>query len=94
MPPRRGCRLAVANEAFLHNAQFIMIGPTPAAITIGGGKNFNLRAGDKVGHKVGLTIGLSLRSDGRRRRFTRRLYETKEKAKLGAFDGMIWLKTH
>jgi hypothetical protein len=70
MPPRRGCRLAVANEAFLHNAQFIMIGPTPAAITIGGGKNFNLRAGDKVGHKVGLTIGLSLRSDGRRRRFT------------------------
>jgi hypothetical protein len=94
MPPRRGCRLAVANEAFLHNAQFIMIGPTPAAITIGGGKNFNLRAGDKVGHKVGLTIGLSLRSDGRRRRFTRRLYETKDKAKLGAFDGMIWLKTH
>jgi hypothetical protein len=37
---------------------------------------------------------LSLRSDGRRRRFTRRLYETKDKAKLGAFDGMIWLKTH
>ena len=24
----------------------------------------------------------------------RRLYETKDKAKLGAFDGMIWLKTH
>jgi hypothetical protein len=29
-----------------------------------------LRAIDKVGHKVGLTIRSSLRSDGRRRRFT------------------------
>lgn len=24
----------------------------------------------------------------------RRLYDTQDKAKLGAFDGMIWLKTH
>lgn len=24
----------------------------------------------------------------------RRVYETQDKAKLGAFDGMIWLKTH
>ncbi len=24
----------------------------------------------------------------------RRLYDTQDKAKLGAFDGMIWLKSH
>lgn len=24
----------------------------------------------------------------------RRIYETQDEAKLGAFDGMIWLKTH
>ncbi|MBO9431615.1 hypothetical protein, partial [Sulfitobacter sp. R18_1] len=42
----------------------------PAAITIGSGKNFDLRAVDKVGHKVGLIIGSNPRSDGRRRRFT------------------------
>ncbi|MBB58551.1 MAG: hypothetical protein CMM42_15095, partial [Rhodospirillaceae bacterium] len=39
-------------------------------ITIGSGKNFDLRAVDKVGHKVGLTIGSNPRSDGRRRRLT------------------------
>ncbi|WP_340238285.1 hypothetical protein, partial [Sulfitobacter pontiacus] len=70
MPPRRGCRLAVANEAFFHNAQFVIIRPMPAAFTIGCGKYFDLRTIDKVGHKLGLTIGLSLRSDGHRRRFT------------------------
>jgi len=42
----------------------------PAAFTIGSRQNFDLRAVDKAGHKVGLTIGSSLRSDGRRRRFT------------------------
>jgi hypothetical protein len=71
MPPRRGCRLAVANEAFFHNLQFVIIRSMPAAFTIGCGKYFDLRTIDKVGHKVGLTIGLSLRSDGRRRRLTR-----------------------
>ena len=70
MPPRRGCRLAVANEAFFHNAQFVIIRPMPAAFTIGCGKYFDLSTIDKVGHKLGLTIGLSLRSDGHRRRFT------------------------
>ena len=70
MPPGRGCRLAVADEALLDNAQFVIIGPKPAAITIGRGKNFNMRAVDKVGHKVGLTIGLIPRSDGTRRRLT------------------------
>ena len=73
MPPRRGCRLAVANEAFFHNAQFVIIRPMPAAFTIGCGKYFDLRTIDKVGHKLGLTIGLSLRSDGPRRRFTVKL---------------------
>lgn len=73
MPPRRGCRLAVANEAFFHNAQFVIIRPMPAAFTIGCGKHFDLRTIDKVGHKLGLTIGLSLRSDGHRRRFTQAL---------------------
>jgi len=71
MPPRRGCRLAVANEAFFHNAQFVIIRPMPAAFTIGCGKYFDLSTIDKVGHKLGLTIGLSLRSDGHRRRFTK-----------------------
>ncbi|MEP0261409.1 MAG: hypothetical protein ABJD72_16250, partial [Sulfitobacter sp.] len=47
-----------------------IIRPMPAAFTIGSRQNFDLRAVDKVGHKVGLTIGSSLRSDGRRRRFT------------------------
>lgn len=70
MPPRCGCRLAVADKAFLHNAQFIIIWPMPAAITVSGGKNFDLRAVDKVGHKVGLTIGSIPKSDGRRRRLT------------------------
>ncbi|MEP2683356.1 MAG: isoaspartyl peptidase/L-asparaginase, partial [Sulfitobacter sp.] len=50
-----------------------IIRPMPAAFTIGSRQNFDLRAVDKVGHKVGLTIGSSLRSDGRRRRFTVKL---------------------
>ena len=62
--------MAVADEAFLHNAQFVIIRPIPAAFTIGGGKNFNLRAVDKVRHKVELTIGSNPRSDGRPRRLT------------------------
>ncbi|WP_299794612.1 hypothetical protein, partial [uncultured Marivita sp.] len=70
MSPRCGCRLAVADEAFLHNAHFVIIRPIPAAFTISGGKNFDLRAVDKVGHKVGLTIGSIPKSDGRRRRLT------------------------
>ena len=70
MPPRCGCRLAVADEAFLDNAQFIIIRPIPAAFTIGSRQNFDLRAVDKVGHKVGLTIGANPRSDGRPRRLT------------------------
>jgi hypothetical protein len=52
MPPRRGCRLAVADEALLHDAQFVIIGPRPAAIDIGRGQNLDLRAVDEVGHKV------------------------------------------
>ena len=70
MPPGRGCRLAMTDEALLDNAQFVIIGPISAAITIGSGKNFDLRAVDKVGHKVGLTIGANPRSDGRPRRLT------------------------
>ena len=57
MPPRRGRRLAVADEAFIHDAQFVIIGPRPAAIAIGSGQNLDLRAVDEVGHKVGLTTG-------------------------------------
>jgi len=57
MAPRRGRRLAVADEALLHDAQFLIIGPIPAAITIGSGQNLDLRAVDEVGHKVGLTAG-------------------------------------
>lgn len=70
MPPRRGCRLAVANEALLHNAQFVIIRPIPTTFTVSRGKNFDLRAVEKVGHKVGLTIGSIPRSDGRPRRLT------------------------
>ncbi|WP_245770761.1 hypothetical protein, partial [Roseovarius azorensis] len=66
MPPRRGRRLAVADEALFHNAQFVIIRPIPAAITIGSRQNFDLRAVDKVG----LTIGANPRSDGRPRRLT------------------------
>jgi len=54
----------MAEKAFLHYAQLIIIGPIPAAITIGSGKNFDLRAVDKAG----LTIGSNPRSDGRPRR--------------------------
>lgn len=43
MPPRCAYRLTVADKAFLHNAQFIIIWPIPAAITVSGGKNFDLR---------------------------------------------------
>ena len=57
MPPRRGRRLPVADEAFLHDAQFIVIRPIPAANAIGSGKNFDSWALDELGHKVGLTIG-------------------------------------
>jgi len=70
MPPRCGCRLAVADEAFLDNAQFIIIRPIPAAFTIGSGQNFDWGAVDKVGHKAGLTIGAIPKSDGRPRRLT------------------------
>jgi hypothetical protein len=70
VPPSCGCYLTVANKAFFHNAQFVIIRPMPAAFTIGSRQNFDLRAIDKVGHKVGLTIRSSPRSDGRRRRFT------------------------
>ena len=62
MPCRRAVAVAWRWPMTLSSTiQFIMIGPTPTAITIGGGKNFNLRAGDKFGHEVGLTIGLSPR---------------------------------
>jgi hypothetical protein len=57
MPPRRGRRLAVADEALLHDAQFIIIRPIPAAVASGSGQNFDLRAVDEVGDKVGLTTG-------------------------------------
>jgi hypothetical protein len=60
----------VADKALLHNTQFVIIRPIPAAFTIGCGQNFDLRAVDKVGHKVGLTIGANPRSDGRPRRLT------------------------
>lgn len=42
----------------------------PAAITIGSGKNFDLRAVIEVGHKAGLTIGSIPGSGGRRRSLT------------------------
>jgi hypothetical protein len=57
MPPRRGRRLAVADEALRHDAAFVVIRPLPAAIAIGSGQNFDLRAVDEAGHRVGLTIG-------------------------------------
>lgn len=46
-------------------------GKPPAAIAIGSGKNFDLRAVDNVGHKVGLSIGSQPRSDDCRRRPTK-----------------------
>ena len=74
MPPRCGCRLTAADKALLHNAQFVIIRPIPAAITIGSGQNFDLRAVDKVGHKGRLTIGAIPRSDGRHRTLTLYLF--------------------
>lgn len=68
--PRCGCHLTVADKALLHNAQFVIIRPIPAAFTIGSRQNFDLRAVDKVGHKGGLTIGANTSSDGRPRRLT------------------------
>lgn len=68
--PRCGCHLTVADKALLHNAQFVIIRPRPAAFTIGSRQNFDLRAVDKVGHKGGLTIGANTSSDGRPRRLT------------------------
>ena len=72
MPPRCGCHLTVADEAFFHNALLVIIRPMPAAFTFSGGKNFDLRTVDKVGHKGGLTIAANPSSDGRHRRLTKR----------------------
>lgn len=68
MTPRLGWRRTVADKAFLHNARFATIRPIPAAFTFSGGKNFDLRTVDKVGHKSGRSIGSILRSSGRPRR--------------------------
>lgn len=70
MPPRSGLRLAVADEAFLHNAQLVIIRPIPTAFIVSCGKNFELKAVEKVGYKVGLTIGSIPKSDGWPRRLT------------------------
>ncbi len=53
MPPRRGCPLTVADEALLHEAQFVIIGPGPAEIDVGSGQNFDLRGIDEVGLTTG-----------------------------------------
>lgn len=88
MPPCGGCSLTVADKALLHNAQFVIIRPRPTAFTISSRQNFDLRAGDKVGHKVGLTIGANTSSDGRPRRLTIWQAETRKDAHV-AFDLFI-----
>lgn len=57
MPRCRGSTLPMADKAFLDNPALVLIRPVPAAGTVTGGKNFDLRAVIEVGHNVGLIIG-------------------------------------
>jgi len=87
----------VADKALLYNAMLVIIRPMPASFTIGSRQNFDLGAFDKVGHKVGLTIRSSLRSDGRRRRFTtfvaEKLIELLLVRTVGSFDFAVELRS-
>lgn len=67
MAPRRRRHLPMTDEAFLDDPELVLIRPIPTADAVGGGENFDVRVGDKVGHKVGLIIRSYLQSDGRRR---------------------------
>lgn len=57
MPPGRGSTLPMANKTLLDNPDLVLVRPVPTAGTVGGGKNFDLRAVIEVGHSVGLIIG-------------------------------------
>lgn len=57
MPPCRGSTLPMADKALLDNPELVLVRPVPAAATVSGGKNFDLRAVIEVGHNVGLIIG-------------------------------------
>ena len=70
MAPRRRRHLPMTDEAFLDDPELVLIRPIPTADAVGGGENFDVRVGDKVGHKVGLIIRSYLQSDGRRRSLT------------------------
>jgi hypothetical protein len=68
-----------------------IIRPMPAAFTFSGGKNFDLRTVDKVGHKDGLTIAANTSSDGRHRRLTA---ETMPAAHLSCWHARLLLLDH
>lgn len=62
--------MPVADKTFLNDPELVLIRPLPTTNAIGGRENFNLWAGNKIGHKAGLIIGLSPKSDGPRRSVT------------------------
>lgn len=62
--------MPVADKTFLDDPELVLIRPLPTTNAIGGRENFNLWAGNEIGHKVGLIIGSSPKSDGPRRSVT------------------------
>ena len=70
MPPRRGCHLAMPQEALLHDRDLVAIAPVTTARRIRGREDFNLGSELMVGHKVGLITDAEIPSDGLRRRDT------------------------
>ena len=78
MAPRRRRHLPMTDEAFLDDPELVLIRPIPTAEAVGGGENFDVRVGDKVGHKVGLIIRSYLQSDGRRRSLTKKAHSSSD----------------
>ena len=70
MPPRRGCHLAMPQEALLHDRDLVAIAPVTTARRIRGREDFNLGSELMVGHKVGLSTDAETPSDGFHRRHT------------------------
>ena len=70
MPPRRGCHLAMPQEALLHDRDLVAIAPVTTARRIRGREDFNLGSELMVGHKVGLSTDAETPSDGLHRRHT------------------------
>ena len=78
MPPRRGCHLAMPQEALLHDRDLVAIAPVTTARRIRGREDFNLGSELMVGHKVGLSTDAETPSDGLHRRHTVYRWNTSE----------------